>query len=99
VEIPSPDIELLAFYEIARRANLLSNPDLAKSRAFQRAKELYEVRAPYFREIFGKQEAIDDFIKFHLEGALATEGKRWEDIWQEFAPETLKAFPLASGTL
>jgi hypothetical protein len=51
------------------------------------------------REAFGKQEAIDDFVKFHLEGELTSQGKRWEDIWAEFAPESLKRFPLASERL
>ena len=96
---PNPDIDLLAFYEIARRANLTDHPELTKSTAFQRAKELYESRAGYFREAFGKKEAIDDFVDLHLEGELASRGKRLEDVWAEFAPESLKRFPLAPGSL
>jgi hypothetical protein len=96
---PNPDMDLLAFYEIARRANLTDHPELTKSSAFQRAKELYESRAGYFREAFGKKEAIDDFVDLHLEGELASQGKRLEDIWAEFAPESLKPFPLPSGSL
>ncbi len=96
---PNPDIDLLAFYEIARRANLTDNPELVKSPAFQRAKQLYDARAGYFREAFGKKEAIDDFVDMHLEGELASQGKRLEDVWAEFAPESLKSFPLPPGTL
>jgi hypothetical protein len=58
-----------------------------------------KARAAYMREAFGKQEAIDDFVKLHLEGELTSQGKRWEDIWAEFAPESLKSLPLASGSL
>jgi hypothetical protein len=96
---PNSDINLLAFYEIARRANLTGHPDLMKSTAFQRGRQVYEARAAYMREAFGKQEAIDDFVKLHLEGELTNQGKRWEDIWAEFAPESLKRFPLAPGSL
>ena len=90
---------LMAFYEIARRANLTNHPDLMNSPAFQKAKELYEARAKYLWEAFRSQEAINDYIKFHLEGALASQGKSWEDAWAEFAPESLRSFPLAPGTL
>jgi hypothetical protein len=96
---PNPDIDLLAFYEIARRANLTDHPELMKSTAFQRAKELYDARAGYFQEALGKKEAIDDFVDLHLEGELASQGKRLEDVWAEFAPESLKRFPLAPGSL
>ena len=96
---PNPDLDLFAFYEIARRANLTDHPELMKSSAFQRAKELYESRAGYFREALGKKEAIDDFVDLHLEGELASQGKRLEDIWAQFAPESLKQFPLAPGSL
>ena len=96
---PNPDLELLAFYEIARRANLTDNPELMKSPAFQRAKQLYDSRAGYFREAFGKKEAIDDFVDLHLEGELASQGKRLEDVWAEFAPDSLKQFPLPPGSL
>ncbi len=99
MDIPSTNLELLAFYEIARRANLTNHPDLMKSPAFQKAKELYEARAPYMWESFGSQNAINSHFKLHLEGALASEGKRWEDVWVEFAPESLKSFPLAPGSL
>jgi len=95
----NPDINLLAFYEIARRAHLTDHPDLMKSASFQRGRQLYEARSAYMREALGKQEAIDDFMKFHLEGELTSQGKRWEDIWAEFAPESLKSFPLASERL
>jgi hypothetical protein len=61
--------------------------------------ELYEVRAKYLLEGFSSQEAVNDYLKFHLEGALSSQGKSWEDIWVEFAPESLKSFPLAPGTL
>ena len=60
---------------------------------------MYEARAAYMRESFGKQEAIDDFVKLPLEGELASQVKRWEDIWAEFAPQSLKRFPLALGSL
>lgn len=96
---PNPNIELLAFYEIARRANLTDHPELMKSPAFQRAKELYDARAGYLREAFGKEEAIDDFVDLHLEGELASQGKRFEDVWAQFAPESLNHFPLAPGSL
>jgi hypothetical protein len=99
MEIPSTDIKLMAFYEIARRANLTNNPDLTKSPTFQKAKELYEARAAYMREAFGNQEAIYDYFKLRLEGLLAGQGKRWEDVWAEFAPELLKGFPLPPGSL
>ena len=59
---PNPDLELLAFYEIARRANLTDNPELMQSPAFQRAKQLYDARAGYFQEALGKKEAIDYFV-------------------------------------
>ena len=96
---PNPDLDLLAFYEIARRANLTDNPELKSSAAFQRAKQLYDARAGYFREAFGKKEAIDDFVDLHLEGELASQGKRFEDVWAQFAPESLKPFPLPPGSL
>lgn len=96
---PNPDLDLLAFYEIARRANLTDNPELVKSPAFQRAKQLYDSRAGYFREAFGKKEAIDDFVDLHLEGELASQGKRLEDVWAQFAPDSLKQFPLPPGSL
>ena len=92
------DIKLLAFYEIARRANLTDDPDLANWPAFQRAKELYEQRAAYMWEVFGSREAIEDFVKLHVSGILSAENKSWEDIWTEFAPDRLKRFPLASGS-
>jgi predicted GNAT family acetyltransferase len=90
---------LMAFYEIARRANLTNHPDLMQSPVFQEAKELYEARAKYLWEAFRSQEAINDYIKFHLEGALASQGKSWEDVWTESAPESLKTYPLAHGIL
>lgn len=96
---PNPDLDLLAFYEIARRANLTEHPELVKSAAFQKGKQLYDSRAGYFQEAFGKKEAIDDFVDLHLEGELASQGKRFEDVWAEFAPESLKRFPLSSGGL
>lgn len=97
---PRPEaLRLLAFYEIARRANLANHPEMMKSAAFQKAKALYDSRATYMLEGFGKQEAIDDYLKFHLEGALASEGKSWEDVWAQYAPEALQAFPLAPGSL
>ena len=106
MEIPSignterPEmLRLLAYYEIARRANLTNDPGLMKSAAFERAKELYEARSKYLWEAYGNQQAIDDYLKFHLEGALASQGKRWEDVWAEFAPESLKDFPLPPGSL
>jgi hypothetical protein len=93
------NLNLMAFYEIARRAKLTSHPELTSLPAFQKARELYESRAEYLMEGFGRQEAIDDYFKFHLEGALTSQGKRWEDVWAEFAPESLKSFPLPPGTL
>lgn len=96
---PNPNLDLLAFYEIARRANLTDHPELVKSSAFQKGKELYDSRAEYFREAFGKKEAIDDFVDLHLEGELASQGKRFEDVWAEFAPDSLKQFPLPPGSL
>jgi len=92
-------LRMIAFYEIARRAKLTSHPDLMKSPVFQKAKELYEARAEYLGEAFRSQEAVNDYFKLHLEGALATQDKRWEDVWTEFAPESLKSFPLAAGNL
>jgi predicted GNAT family acetyltransferase len=92
-------LSLMAFYEIARRANLTNHPDLLKLPAFQKAKELYEARSKYLWEGFRNQEAIDDYFKFHLEGALARQGKSWKDDWEEFAPESLKTFPLPPGSL
>src|ERR1700722_2646489 len=104
MEIPGLDnlkredaLRLIAFYEIARRANLTNHPEMLKSPIFQKARALYDARAQYLLEGFGKQEAIDDYLKFHLEGALASQDKKWEDAWAEFAPETLKAYPLAPG--
>jgi len=101
---PSPQLhadalKLLAFYEIARQANLTENPDLMNSPAFQKAQQIYEARAQYLGEAFGKRETVDDYLKMRLEGALAMQGKNWEDVWEEFAPESLKTFPLAPGTL
>lgn len=92
-------LRLMAFYEIARRANLAEHPELLASPAFQKAKELYDARAEYLMEGFGSQEAIDDYFKFHLEGALASQGKRWEDVWGDLAPASLKTFPLPPGSL
>jgi predicted GNAT family acetyltransferase len=92
-------LRLMAFYEIARRANLTNDPDLMRSPVFQKAKELYEARAKYLWEGFQSQEAINDYFKFHLEGALTSQDKSWEDAWAEFAPESLKGFPLATGAL
>jgi hypothetical protein len=90
----------MAFFEIARRANLVNDSDLMKSPAFQKAKELYEARAKYLWEGgFNSQEAVNDYFKLHLEGALTTQGKSWEDAWVEFAPESLKSFPLPPGAL
>jgi hypothetical protein len=89
----------MAFYEIARRANLTNHSDLIKSLAFQKAQKLYEARAKYLWEGFRSQQAIDNYFKFHLEGALTTQGKTWEDAWLEFAPESLKRFPLPAGSL
>jgi hypothetical protein len=98
--MPRADVlRMIAFYEIARRANLTNHPAIMKSEAFQKAKSLYDSRAKYLLEGFGKQEAIDDYLKFHLEGALASQEKTWEDVWVEFAPESLKSFPLAPGSL
>ncbi len=92
-------LKLMAIYEIARRANLTNHPDLIKSPVFQKGRELYEDRAKYWWEAFRSQEAIDDYLKLHLEGALASQGKSWEDAWTEFAPDSLKKFPLAHGIL
>lgn len=92
-------LSLMAFYEIARRANLTNHPALTASPMFQKAGELYEARAKYLWEAFRSHEAIDDYFKFHLEGSLAKQGKSWESVWSEFAPESLKAFPLAPGIL
>jgi hypothetical protein len=90
----------MAFFEIARRANLINHPDLMKSPAFQEAKKMYEARAKYLCEGgFSTKEAVNDYFKLHLEGALARQGKSWEDVWVEFAPESLKSFPLPPGTL
>jgi hypothetical protein len=99
MEILSTDIKLLAFYEIARRANLTDDPNLVNWPAFQRGKELYEQRAKYMWEAFGSRGAIDNFVKLHIGGILSTENKSWEDIWIEFAPDVLKRFPLAPGNL
>lgn len=92
-------LRLMAFYEIARRANLTNHPELVKLPAFQKARELHEARTKYLWEGFPSQEAINDYFKFHLEGALARQGKSWKDDWEEFAPESLKTFPLPPGAL
>lgn len=92
-------LKLMAFYEIARRANLTNHPDLVKSPVFQKAKELHEARTKYLWEGFRSQEAINDYFKFHLEGALARQGQSWKDVWQQWAPESLKTFPLPPGDL
>lgn len=89
---------LMAFYEIARQANLTNYPDLMKSLAFQKAKELYEARAKYLWEAFHSQEAINDYFNLRLEGALTRQDKTWEDAWAEFAPDPLKRFPLPAGS-
>jgi hypothetical protein len=89
----------MAFYDIARRANLADHPDLLNSPIFQKARDLYESRAKYLWEAFRSQPAIDDYFKFHLEGALASQGKTWEDLWTELAPDSVKKFPLAPGAL
>jgi len=47
MEVLSADVKLLAFYEIARRANLTDDPDLVHLPVFQAAKELYEHRSKY----------------------------------------------------
>ena len=92
-------VRLMAFYEIARQANLTNHSYLMKSLAFQKAKELYEARAKYLWEGFRNQQAINSYFKLHLEGALTSQGKTWEDAWVEFAPESLKRFPLPAGNL
>ena len=92
-------LNLLAFYEIARRADLLNNPALLQSPTFQKAREAYEAREKYLLEAFGSQEATEDYLKLHLEGMLTQQDKRWEDLWAEMAPDSLKAYPLAPGTL
>jgi predicted GNAT family acetyltransferase len=92
-------LRLMAFYEIARRANLTNHSDLMKSLAFQKAQKLYEARAKYLWEGFRNQQAINSYFKLHLEGALTSQGKTWEDAWVEFAPESLKRFPLPAGNL
>jgi hypothetical protein len=92
-------LNLLAFYEIARLAHLTEHPDLIQLPAFLQAKALFQARAEYFREGFGKPEAIDDYLKLRLEGALTSQNKSWEDVWAEFAPASLKRFPLAPGSL
>lgn len=93
------ELRELAFYEIARQANLTDDPELAKSPAFQRAQQLFKARAEYFSEAFGNQTTIDDYLKLRLEGYLARQGKTWRDVWQEFAPESLKSFPLPTNAL
>jgi hypothetical protein len=97
MEVLSTDLKLLAFYEIARRAHLTNDADLVHLPVFQAAKELYEHRSLW--EAFGSREAIDDFLKLHIDGILSTENKSWEDIWIEFAPDSLKRFPLSPGGL
>ena len=61
MEVLSADLKLLAFYEIARRANLTDDPDLVHLPVFQAAKELYEHISQYLWEAFGSREATDDF--------------------------------------
>ncbi len=85
----------MAFYEIARRANLTNHSDLIKSLAFQKAQNHGEARAKYLWEAFRSQEAINDYIKFHLEGALAGQGKSWEDAAGVCFLESLKRFPVS----
>ena len=72
MEVLSADLKLLAFYEIAQRANLTDDPDLVHLPVFQAAKELYEHISKYLWEAFGSREATDDFRKFHIEGILST---------------------------
>ena len=93
------DTKLLAFYEIARLANLNDHPDLVKSPLFQRAKELFEKREPYLREVFGNTGTPDKYFKMRLESHLTEQGKSWEDVWAECAPESLKQFPLPPGSI
>lgn len=99
--VPSADrsraARLMAFYVIARRAQITNHPDLIASAAFREAQELYEARASYLQEGFGNPEAVNDYFKFHLEGALTSQGKRWEDAWAEFAPQSLRKFPLSAA--
>ena len=52
MKVLSSDLKLLAFYEIARRANLTDDPDLVHLPVFQAAKELYEHRSKYLWEAF-----------------------------------------------
>lgn len=93
-------IRLMVFYEIVRRASLTNHPDLIRLPAFQKAKELYEAREQYLREGgFASEEAVDDWFRLRLEGGLTIQGKSWEDVWTEFAPESLRNFPLAHGSL
>jgi hypothetical protein len=93
------DTKLLAFYEIARLANLNDHPDLVKSPSFQSAKELFEKREPYLREVFGNSGTPDKYFKMRLESHLTEQGASWESVWAEYAPESLKTFPLPPGSL
>jgi outer membrane protein TolC len=52
-----------------------------------------------FQEVSDALIAYDRDQEFHLEGALTSQGESWEDAWAEFAPESLKSFPLAPGCL
>jgi hypothetical protein len=93
-------VRLMAFYEIAQRASLTNHPDLIRLPVFQKAKELHEAREQYLREGgFTSKEAVDDWFRLRLEGGLTIQGKSWEDVWAEFAPESLRDFPLAPGSL
>ena len=93
------DVRAIAFYEIVRQANLTGHPELAKSAAFQKAQELYKARAEYFSQAFGNPNTVDDYLKLRLEGYLARQGKTWRDVWQEFAPDSLKNYPLPANVL
>jgi len=95
-----PDLtKLIAFYEIAQRADLTNHPDVVALPAFQKAKKHHEARAKVLREEFDTPAAVDAYIRFHLEGELTSHGKTWEDVWSEYAPDSLKTFPLPPGTL
>ena len=98
MSVPFAYLNLLAFYEIARRANLTNHPDLLGDPRFQEARELYEEREKYLHEGFGNNpEAIDDYFRLRLEGALTRQDKRWEDVWAEFAPDSLTEISSDSG--
>jgi len=69
MEVLSADVKLLAFYEIAQRANLTDDPDLVHLPVFQAAKELYEHISKYLWEALAAVKPPMIFGSFTLRGS------------------------------